>query len=98
MKTKLKYKTCPNGHRFTKSSECPVCPQCEKEQKPKGGLLSLVAAPARRALQGAGIELVNDFSKFTKEEILQLHGMGPKALDVIESEMKKGKVKFKKSK
>lgn len=93
-----KIKTCPNGHQFTKSSDCPVCPQCEKEKKPKGGLLSLVAAPARRALQGAGIESVSDFSKFTKEEILHLHGMGPKALDVIESEMKKGKVKFKKSK
>ena len=93
-----KMKTCSNGHQFTKSSDCPVCPQCEKEKKPTGGVLSLVAAPARRALQGAGIESNSDFSKFTKEEILQLHGMGPKALDVIESEMKKGKVKFKKSK
>ncbi len=60
--------------------------------------MSLLAAPARRALQSAGIESLKDLSKFTKEEILKLHGMGPKAFDALQSEMKKEKVNFKKSK
>lgn len=93
-----KIKTCSNGHRFTKTSDCPVCPQCEKEKKPKDGILSLVAAPARRALQSAGIESLRDISKFTEGEIIRLHGMGPRAIEVIQEEMKQVNLNFKKSK
>jgi predicted RecB family nuclease len=85
------------GHQFTKTSDSPVCPQCEQEKKPETGLLSLVAAPARRALQKAGIKRINDLSKFSEAEILNLHGMGPKAVAVIKAAMKKQKVNFKKS-
>ena len=46
-----KQKVCTNGHQFFKSSDCPTCPVCEAERKPKFGLLSLLAAPARRALE-----------------------------------------------
>jgi len=42
-------KTCPKGHKFYKSSDCPACPICEEERKPKVGFLALNAAPARRA-------------------------------------------------
>jgi hypothetical protein len=44
---------CPNGHHYVKSSDCPVCPFCEADRKPKKGFLSLLSAPARRALEGA---------------------------------------------
>ncbi|MCH6269522.1 DNA-directed RNA polymerase subunit alpha C-terminal domain-containing protein [Neobacillus citreus] len=42
-----------------------------------------LAKPARRALEGAGIFRLDQLSKLSEEEILKLHGMGPKALGQI---------------
>jgi hypothetical protein len=39
-----------------------------------------LAAPAQRALTGAGIKSLNDFSKFSEQEIANLHGIGKNAL------------------
>lgn len=69
-------KTCKNGHRYTKSSTCPVCPVCEAKRKPESGFLSLVSAPARRALENAGITSLSTLSACTETELLKLHGMG----------------------
>jgi hypothetical protein len=42
--------------------------------------LPKLAAPARRALAGAGIQRLEQLTKFSEAEIKQLHGMGPNAL------------------
>ncbi len=42
-------KKCKQGHQFYKNSDCPTCPICEAERKPKDGFLSSLAALARRA-------------------------------------------------
>jgi DNA-directed RNA polymerase alpha subunit len=42
-----------------------------------------LAKPARRALTRAGYSRLDQFTKLSEEEVLQLHGMGPKALDQI---------------
>lgn len=76
-------KTCKNGHGFYKSSDCPTCPVCEQERKPKGTYLALIAAPARRALENRGISTLEQLSTFTEKEILQLHGMGPATIPVL---------------
>ena len=55
-------------------------PICEQERKPEKGFLSLIAAPARRALEGAGINTLDQLAKWTESEILELHGMGPSSL------------------
>lgn len=39
-----------------------------------------LASPARRALEQAGIERLEDLAKFTEAELLDLHGMGPNAV------------------
>jgi hypothetical protein len=70
-------RTCKNGHQYYKSSDCPTCPVCEEQRKPSTGFLSDLSAPARRALEGAGIKTVKQLSKFSEKEILKLHGMGP---------------------
>jgi hypothetical protein len=70
-------KVCGNGHRFYKSSDCPVCPECETERKPMDGFLSGLSAPARRALENKGIKTLKQLSAFSEKEILELHGMGP---------------------
>jgi DNA-directed RNA polymerase alpha subunit len=70
-------KTCPQGHQFYKSSDCPIC---EKERKPESGFKAKLSAPARRALENNGIENVQQLSQFSESEILKLHGMGPNSL------------------
>ena len=71
---------CDKGHKYCKSSDCPTCPTCEKERKPESQFLSTHGAPARRALENKGITTLQQLSKFSEKEILQLHGMGPGSL------------------
>ena len=77
-----KLKICSEGHKFYKSSDCPVCPICENEKK-GSGFLSLLSAPARRALQGRGISSLDTLAEFHESEIASLHGMGPSALKTL---------------
>lgn len=42
-----------------------------------------IGAPARRALNGVGYLKLEQFTKVSEAEILKLHGVGPKALDII---------------
>lgn len=81
-------RTCPKGHRFNKTSDCPTCPQCEAERAPKDGWLSAFGAPARRALEHAGITTVKDLAKRTQQEVLALHGMGPASLPALKAALK----------
>ena len=39
--------------------------------------LPKLAAPARRALQGAGYTRLEDLTKVTESDVMKLHGMGP---------------------
>ena len=78
-------RTCPKGHKYYKSSDCPTCPACEQERKPKDNFLSLLSAPARRALENEGISNLNQLSKFTEKEILKLHGMGPASIPTLKN-------------
>jgi predicted RecB family nuclease len=76
METKLILKKCKKGHQFYKSSDCPTCPICEEERKPKGKFLSLLGSPARRALENNGITTLEQLSKFSEKDVLKFHGMG----------------------
>ena len=89
-------RVCENGHVFYKSSDCPVCPICENERAPKGNFLSVLGAPARRALEGAGITSLNLLSKYSEREILKLHGMGPSSIPKLRAELAKSGLNFKK--
>lgn len=64
----------------------------EEEQLvlPKG-----VASPARRALAGAGLTKLHDFTQITEAELMKLHGMGPKARDLIREELAAKGLSFK---
>ena len=76
MKTKRTLKTCKNAHKFYKSSDCPTCPICEHERKPKDNFFSLIGAPATRALENNGITTLEKLSEYSEKEILKFHGMG----------------------
>lgn len=93
--TKSNEKTCRNGHKYIKSSDCPTCPICENLGKPKDSFLSELSAPARRALENAGITTVKKLSGFTEKEILVLHGMGKSSLPKLIKILNDQGLKFK---
>ncbi len=41
------------------------------------------SAPAQRALAGAGFTRLEQLTKISEAELLQLHGMGPKAVGIL---------------
>jgi predicted RecB family nuclease len=88
-------RTCKKGHQYYKSSDCPACPVCEEERKPKDNFLSLLAAPARRALENNNITTLEKLSKFSEKEILKLHGMGPGSIPKLKMILKEKRLSFK---
>lgn len=54
-----------------------------------------LSAPALRALRNAKITRLDQLTKYSAAEVLELHGMGPKALKMLQMEMKKRKLLFK---
>jgi hypothetical protein len=89
-------KVCKNGHQYYKSNDCPTCPVCEEERKPNDGFLSLLGAPARRALEHAGIKTPAELSRWSEAEILQLHGMGPSSIPKLRKVLESQKLTFRK--
>ena len=87
---------CDKGHRYYKSSDCPTCPICENARKPESGFLSLLAAPARRALENKGITSLRILSTYSEEDVLKFHGMGPSSLPKLKSALKEEGLSFKK--
>ncbi|MCU6711386.1 RNA polymerase alpha subunit C-terminal domain-containing protein [Paenibacillus sp. J5C_2022] len=73
-------RVCEKGHRYYKSSDCPTCPVCEQDMKPKSGFLSQLSNPARRALEHEGITTLQKLSEYTERDILRLHGIGPSSM------------------
>ena len=47
--------------------------------------LPKIGAPATRALQGAGYHALRQLAGVSRDELARLHGMGPKALRIIEA-------------
>lgn len=94
--SKKNERTCEKGHVYYKSSDCPTCPTCEQERKPETGFLSLLSAPARRALENNGITSLQQLSNFTEKEILKFHGMGPASLPKLRAALEAEGLTFKK--
>jgi hypothetical protein len=93
---KQQRRTCKKGHTYYKSTDCPTCPVCEAERKPTEGFLSLLGAPARRALENQGITELRQLASFTEKEILALHGVGPSTLPILKKALREKKLSFKK--
>jgi predicted RecB family nuclease len=88
-------KTCEKGHKFYKSSDCPTCPICEEEKKPEDGFLSLLGAPARRALERNGIFSLEELAKYSEKDILNFHGMGKSSIPILKKAMAVKQLFFK---
>ncbi|WP_128100967.1 RNA polymerase alpha subunit C-terminal domain-containing protein [Paenibacillus sp. DCT19] len=88
-------RTCAQGHQYYKSSDCPTCPECEKKHKPLTGFLSLLSAPARRALEHEGITTLEKLSNYREKDILKLHGIGPSSMPSLRKSMEEEGLRFK---
>jgi hypothetical protein len=55
-----------------------------------------LAAPARRALIDEGLYKVSDLRKYSLDAIKELHGMGPNAIRILITAMKKSDISFRK--
>ncbi len=88
-------RVCKMGHKYTKSSDCPTCPVCKKERKPKDQFLSLLGAPARRALESNAILTVEKLSNYSEKELLQLHGIGPSSIPTLKKVLHEHGLEFK---
>ena len=95
METKGILKTCKNGHKFYKNSDCPICPICEEERKPKDNFLSLLGAPARRALEREGITTLDKLTAYSEKDILTMHGMGKSSIPKLNEVLAKAGFSFK---
>ena len=89
-------RTCENGHNYYKSSDCPTCPICEAQRKPKTGFLSPLSAPARRALENADITTLEKLSKHSEAAILRLHGIGKTTIPILREALAAENLTFEK--
>ncbi|MDQ0185700.1 RNA polymerase alpha subunit C-terminal domain-containing protein [Cytobacillus kochii] len=95
MKVEKSLKVCEKGHKYYKSSDCPSCPACDKENKPENGFLSKLSSPARNALIHEGIDTVQKLSKYTEKEILKIHAIGSASLPIMRTSLEKEGFSFK---
>jgi len=54
-----------------------------------------ISQPAHRALKNAGIETLEQLTQYKEEELLALHGFGPKALGTLKSILAENGLSFK---
>jgi hypothetical protein len=97
-RTKSSVRTCNRGHRYTKSSDCPVCPTCAAEDKKRlagDEFPPTLSAPALRGLHGAGIQSLSQLSRWSEAEIAALHGVGPNAIARLKAAMKSRGLSFR---
>jgi hypothetical protein len=88
-------RTCPEGHTYRKSSDCPVCPICASLQAKPSDFAKHLSAPALRAFERLGITCLEDLQRFSPQDLLNAHGFGPSGFKVIEKLMRERGITFK---
>jgi hypothetical protein len=57
--------------------------------------LPKLAAPARRALLGAGFTRLEDLTRVSEAEVMKLHGMGPNAMRALRAALAERGLSFR---
>jgi DNA-directed RNA polymerase alpha subunit len=91
-------KVCNKGHKFTKSSDCLTCPICAREESESiySNGFPKIGSPALNALKHFGIT-PPDLPKYSEDELLRIHGIGPKAIDILRKNLAEKGLRFNKS-
>ncbi len=94
-----------NKRKRTGTSPNSICPLTISQTKRKTAdklaaavppsLPSGLAAPALRALAGAGYTNLDKLSKVKEADVLKLHGMGPNAMKILRQALKRSGRSFK---
>lgn len=93
-KRKGTVRTCPNGHKYIKSSDCPTCPKCEELRLKDSHFIPSLSAPAKRALESAGITSLKKLAGWREADVMKLHGMGPASSPRMRDALKDAGMKF----
>ena len=88
-------KTCAKGHQFYKSSSCPVCPVCEKLKGSTLDFLQALSAPARRALERAKVNSLQQLATWREADLLALHGVGPASIPKLKALLEAEGLRFR---
>lgn len=88
-------RTCSKGHQYYKSSDCPVCPECEKGKPAAANFLALLSAPARRALEAENIRDLEKLATYSVRDILALHGIGKTTIPILVKALEDKALSFK---
>lgn len=89
----MSLKSCEKGHQFYKTSSCPVCPICEQQKE--AFFITKLSAPARRALENAGIDSVEKLATYSEKKLLKLDGFGETSIPVLREIFEESGLKFK---
>ncbi len=98
-KIKARLKVCSRGHKFYKSSDCPVCPTCWSgyyRRRAQSDFPRTLAAPALRALLREKIVMLSQLTRYSEDQITALHGIGPGALEKLRRALRSKGLSFKK--
>jgi hypothetical protein len=68
-----------------------------KNQTQSNDLPAGIGSPAHRALAAAGITRLEQFTSISEEELLKLHGVGPKAVRIIKEALRENGLAFAKA-
>lgn len=95
MKKDKTLRVCDQGHEYYKSTDCPTCPVCELENKPKTGFLAKLNTPASRTLIENGIDTLEKVANYAENEILNFHGIGKSTIKTLKLLLEESGLKFK---
>jgi DNA-directed RNA polymerase alpha subunit len=88
-------KVCENGHLFDKTSNCPICPICDKIRQKSEKVFVGLSAPAQRALMNNGIYSLQDLSNYGENQLLQFHGLGKSSIPKLKRMLQDANLHFK---
>ncbi len=57
--------------------------------------MSVLSAPARRALENNGIKSIQQLAALNEKELLQFHGMGKSAIPKLKAVLKEFELRFR---
>ena len=57
------------------------------ESQPSSEFVGLTSRPAVTALENAGYSRLDELTRVTEQELLALHGMGPKAIRMLNEQL-----------
>ncbi len=83
---------CEWGHVFYRRGGCTVCPVCA--QQTSDAVFGRLARPAQRALRDAGIYSLAQLATYRREDILALHGMGKRGMQLLEELLQEQELSF----